>query len=144
MGNINKSMSELIGELDCERLCDVLSVGIEGIRYWGTTDYSSDDYKKAKQHLLDMGKDNLSWEQILAQMLIDGGKIRIIDIEEEEGETSEYTKDLTLENLRRGIELFILNPQYHSCATGNEWWDMDANDGDTTIQLALFEDIIFG
>lgn len=141
MAKTYKSMNDVFAELDCERICDILSVGIDGIRYWGTTDYSSEEYKKAKNHLIEMGeeKDNLSWEQVLAQMLLDGGKIHIEDVEGDE----DYSKDLTLENLKRGIEMFILNPQYHSCAT-SDMWDMDANDGDTVIQFALFEEIIFG
>ena len=66
-------------------------MAIEGIRYWGITDYDNDDYKKAKQHVIELGEKQPSWEEVLGQMLLDGGKIHIIDLED--GEDSEYTKD---------------------------------------------------
>lgn len=138
---VYKTLDDVIGELNYKVLSDVLCMAIEGIRYWGTTDYDDDAYKKAKQHLIELGEKRPSWEEVLGQMLLDGGKIHIIDIED--GEDSEYTKDLTIENLKHGIQLYILNPRYHS-SKSCDWTDIDAWDGDVIIQFALFDEIIFG
>lgn len=137
---IYKTLDDAIGELDYKRLCDFLSMGIEGICYWGTTDYNEDEYRKSKAKLIDQKMGNVSWEEVLGQMLLDGYHIHIIDIED--GEESEYTKDLTLENLKKGISMWILNPKYHNGS--DDWTDVDAVDGDIIMQFALFEDIIFG
>ena len=141
MNKIIRSLDDVIGEIDYQSLSDLLSVAIEGIRYWGTTDYDEIDYENAKDKLKNQGNKYPCWEEVLGQMLLDGGKIHIIDIED--GEDSEYTKDLTLENLKHGIIMDFLNPRFNY-GNANNWRDCDAEEGEHIIQWALFDEIIFG
>ena len=142
MGKINRTLDEAIGEITEERVYSLLSSAFEGgINYWANLDWDSDVYRNARQKLLDSGKTDLTYEDVLVRMLFDGEKIRIVD--NEDGENSEYTKDLTLENLKEGIKLDFLNSGFNY-NNANVWYEADGDEADHIIQFALFGDLIFG
>lgn len=138
MNKINKTLDEAVGELTVERVESILSVMCEGgISYWADLEYDKEEYQKVKQRLIDGGMEgSLSWELVLAQILISGGKLGII--EQEDGAAHE----LTLDKLKHGIELWFLNPRYHEDT--NEWEEVDAEGADVICQFAIFDDIIYG
>lgn len=137
MSRINKTVEEAMGDVTLNRLESLLSTMFEGgIGYWAELTYDKGKYQEAKQQLIDAGKQNqLAWELVLAQMLLNGGKLVIIEDEDSKNH------DLTLDVLKKGIQLWILNPQYHNC--GDIWDECDAIDADIICQFALFEDIIY-
>lgn len=71
-----------------------------------------------------------------------GGKLRLYDMVED----TEY--ELTLEDLLNGIKLAVENNWYESygwCDGNNiDTCQVDANVADVIVQLALFEDVIYG
>lgn len=138
MNKINKTLDDAIGELTAVRVEGLLSTMFEGgIGYWANLEYDREKYLEAKQRLIDCGMEkSLSWEMVLAEMLLYNGKLVII--EQEDGAVHE----LTLDKLKHGIELWFLNPRYHEDT--NEWEEVDAEGADIICQLAIFDDIIYG
>lgn len=141
MSKIIRSVEQAIGEIDIDSLTNLLSCAFEGgITYWAKLDYNSEEYRKSKENI----KKTIQvpcWEEVLSQMLLDGYSLRIIDAED--GEESEYTKNLTLENLKDGLRLDFLN-SHLNFEGANNWHECDGEEADHIIQFALFNDIIFG
>lgn len=115
------------------------------IGYWGTINELPDDYKDARTTL---GKDDPLYEEVLTEILYNEGVLYVIDVEEPDDVYA-----LTLEKLVKGINMAI-DQQYCYDRT---WWgvnnnaeielyddEMDGEVCDCIIQLALFDDVIFG
>ena len=123
-----------IKKLTHDDLVSILSGADSGIYYWAESMYADqEDYDKAREELInDMG-DDLSYEDVLAAVLEKGKNIVIVDNEEEES----YT--LNLNKLLTGVSKAIAEYQL-----GFDIDDWDAVDCDIVIQMAIFEEVIFG
>jgi hypothetical protein len=105
--------------------------GLNYISSYGLSlDYSSSEYKAAKAKL-----DTPCFEDVLMQILRDGGSITLID-EECDGE---YTKSITMEDVHNRVQKTQLN---HLMNMINE--QDDAETADVILQTVFFEDIVFG
>lgn len=117
-----------------ETISDLLSLMLEGgIGYWGDIGFNEDDYKAAKARLLERGikPDSLCYEEVLAEILIGGGKLDFLDCEEDE----HYPCDLA--KLEEAISDTIL--EY-----GSDLDDWDAYAGDYLGQMICFGEVIYG
>lgn len=124
-----KTLEEAI-DFSVEKLSNLLSAVNEGgIAYWASWSYDRSKYNEAKSKL-----NNPCYEEVLAQMIIDGSPLIINDFEEDK----QY--ELTAENLRKGIQMWWLNFK----TTEESYCDVDAIGADIIIQFSLFEDIIYG
>ena len=141
MNKIYRNLDDVVGEISSKDLGYLLNVAIVGIQYWGNIEYDEKDYSLAKLELFKSGVKTPFWEEILGQILLNGSTIRVVD--NEYGQESEYTKELTLENLKQGIKLDFLNSDFNY-QKANDWRQADAEEGDHIIQWALFDEIIFG
>ncbi len=122
-----------VTNITTDDITNILSCADSGCAYWCFNwDYDQDDYQKARETAKKIGK--ACFEDILAEMLISGGKITF-----ECSEDDDYTKDLTLENLTQGIARAIDN---ENCPKNMD--DIDAADADNIIQEALFGEVVFG
>jgi hypothetical protein len=107
-------------------LCNSLGY-IEG--YGLELDYKKQDYQSAKEKLT-----NPCCEDVLMQILKDGNKLTLIDLECEE-----YTKSITLDDVHKYVQEMPFN---HLCNMINE--DDDAETGDVLIQYVFYQEIVFG
>ncbi len=93
-------------------------------------DYSKSDYQKAKS------KTNLScYEDVLMQILKDGGELSLIDHEYD----GEYNSSITLKDVHNKVQE---TPTEHLMDAINE--NDDACTADVILQTVFYEDIIFG
>ena len=123
---LTKSESEKIF-FDC--LCNICS-------YWNgyglVIDYDASAYKLAREKIT---PENRTFESVVMQILKDGGKLMVID-EENNGE---YNREISLKDIHRLVSKTpvdnLLNIQ-----TGND----DVNDADAVLQTVFFGEIIFG
>ena len=100
-----------------------------GITYWATLHNDTEQFEKYYDET------ELTTSEIVAEILLSGGFVKITDIEESE----EPKFDLTLERLLAGIQKNA-EERPHDC-------DLENYDGitcDCIIQYAIFDDIIFG
>lgn len=106
--------------------------------YWATLSWDDNEYSEAKEierSLLDEGDNVVCFEDILANMLLNGKKIIISDSEEDDYEDQE----LTLEKLIKGLNLSI---QENRLSLDSADWD--AEDCDVIVQNALFNEVVYG
>ena len=98
--------------------------------YGLSLDYNTKEYQSAKEKL-----ESPCFEDVLMQILRDGGSITLVD-EECEGE---YTKSITMKDVHERV---AKTPIKHltDAITEND----DAITADVIIQTVFFEDIIFG
>ena len=98
--------------------------------YGLSLDYKKSEYQSAKEKL-----ESPCFEDVLMQILRDGGSITLVD-EECEGE---YTKSITMKDVHERV---AKTPIKHltDAITEND----DAITADVIIQTVFFEDIIFG
>jgi len=91
-------------------------------------------YKSSKEHLATVGTE-VCYEDVLMQILRDGGSLTLVD-EECDGE---YTRSITLADVHERVEK---SPANHllDMQNGND----DAVTADVIIQSVFYEDIIFG
>jgi hypothetical protein len=108
-------------------LCNGLSyIGGYGL----SLDYKKSEYQSAKEKL-----ESPCFEDVLMQILRDGGSITLID-EECDGE---YTKSITIKDVHEKV---AKTPIKHltDAITEND----DATTADVIIQTVFYEDVIFG
>ncbi len=123
-----------ITELSHDDLVSILSGADTGISYWAESmDADQEDYDKAREELIDVMGDDISYEDVLATVLKNGKDIVIVD--NEEGES--YT--LNLNKLLTGVGKAIAE---NLLSFGIDDWD--AADCDIAIQMAIFGEVIFG
>ena len=110
-----------------EDIDDIMCAALEGgITYWCNKAEVVDEY---------LG-------EYASEQISRGGALKLYDCEEDE------VYELTLEKLLNGIRLAV-EGEYHK---DYDWWDggvidtcnVDADVADAIIQLALFEDVIYG
>ena len=93
--------------------------------------YNQDAYKKAKQSL----RQGVAWEDILMEILRQGGTLTIIDHECD----GEYTRDITLADVHTHLPTA---PMSRLLDMYNE--DDDAETADVILQWVAYQEIIFG
>ena len=118
-----------------EDIEDLMSSAIEsgGIGYWTTLDNTTDAWK-------DRPKDECLAEAA-AKIILDGKELEFII---DDDRTVRY---LNFSNLKRGIEMFIDGGyDIYGAFVGMDvdMGQIDAERADIIIQLALFDDIIYG
>jgi hypothetical protein len=113
-----------------EEITNLVVDGLEtGIGYWATLHNDTDEFEKY------YNTTDLATAEIVAKIILNGGKVKITDIEE--GEEPKF--DFTLERLIVGIQK---NAEERP-------WDCDLENYDATtcdciIQYAIFDEVIFG
>lgn len=109
--------------------------GLSYFRGYGLTlSYSETDYKKAKETLKSKDLEFVCFEDVLLQILIEGGSLDVID--EEEGS---YTASIELKDVHDRVSKtearFLIQMDQ-----GND----DADTADCILQMVFFEELIFG
>lgn len=125
-------------EVTNEDIVDILSA-FDRHGWCCTIDYNKCDYAAAKAKL---GKDAY-YEDVLAQILFNGGKLKFVDSEEPD---ARY--DLTLQKLLYGIESAIKQEYY----SDYNWYEdgkldtcqIDSEVADVIVQLGLFGEVMYG
>ena len=122
-------------EVNRQDLADILSIVHEGgIHYWGALKVPNDDaYIEAKARLQEGGVDmeEVCWEDVLVEILVDGGVLAIYDYEE--GEKHEFN----LDDLEDAIA--AAGWEY-----GTDLDDWDGCTGDFIGQYLCFGEVIYG
>ena len=119
--------------IDREILVDLLSLmGDGGIGYWGDLSATTETvYQCAKANLKQEGLTDVCYEDILAEILISGGKLDILDQEEEKHHT------FTLAQFEKAVSA--------ACEEFGTYMDMwDGDTGDYIGQYLCFGEIIYG
>lgn len=125
---------EEILEMFYHALCNAVGTGyMDG--YGITLEYKKEDYKDAKRNLLNKGKTELSYEDVLMQILKDGKTLTFTDVEGE----GEMTRTINLNDVYERLPL----------APAQDLIDMkeendDASTADNILQTVFFKEIIFG
>lgn len=113
-----------------EEIKNLIIDGMEtGITYWATLHNDTEQFEKYYDET------ELTTSEIVAEILLTGGSVKITDIEE--GEEPKF--DLTLDRLLAGISKNA-EERPHDC-------DLENYDGitcDCIIQYAIFDEVIFG
>jgi len=113
-------------------LCNALGTGyIEG--YGLEIDCDRSQYKDSREHLLRQGKDTC-YEDILMQVLRDGGSLTIID-----HDGGEYTRTITLKDVHERV-----GETDHQSLINFSLEQDDVFDADMVIQTVFFQEVIFG
>lgn len=125
-------------EVTNEDIVDILSA-LDYYRWFSTINYKECLYAAAKAKV---GKD-AAYEEVLGQILYDGGKLQFVDSEDPE---ARY--DLTLAMLLKGIETAIEQeyyPEYNWYGDGKlDSCRIDTDVADVILQLGLFGEVVFG
>ena len=108
--------------LSKEEITNLLSTALYGSPWW-KVDNSTDEYKKAHGDTI---------EETLADILLKGQKVILIDMEEDE------PYELTLDKLYNGLEMFIKNGGSINIE------DYDLEEADSVLQYAVLGDVIWG
>lgn len=106
----------------CNSLGYVQGYGLE-------LDFKKEDYQSAKAKL-----ESPCYEDVLMQILRDGNKLTLVDLE-----GSGYIKSITLNDVHENVQNA---PFYHLCNMINE--NDDAETGDVIIQWVFWQEIVFG
>ena len=96
--------------------------------------YNKEQYQQAKEKL-----DNPCYEDVLIQILKDGGWLRLQDLEDMSLEDSNTTKTITLKDVHEKVQLTPFN---HLSDMINE--NDDATTADVILQTVFYGEIIFG
>jgi DUF971 family protein len=98
--------------------------------------FDDDDYEKAKKTLKRLTPDTtICYEDVLMQVLREGGELTLIDHECE----GEYTSKIKMEDVHERV---VLTPIRHLMDAINH--EDDADTADCIIQSVFFKDVIFG
>lgn len=109
----------------------------DGLHYFGgygfSIHYDDNEYDKTKELLKIEGEENVCLEDVQTRMIMSGGKITFIDVEDDNTPT-----DLTLDRVRENYDkippstlFLIMNGEY------------DAHDADVALQYILFGELIY-
>lgn len=111
-------------EIKDQDIVDALTTAIEsGISYWG--------YIK-KSEAPNKYEDESRTENLIAHVMEDNGSLTIMDSEEDE-----VLGELTINNIKRGIKLFLQDERAFDPA-------MDADDADILFQYMVLGEQVFG
>ena len=113
-----------------EQIKNILIDGIEsGIGYWAMLHNDTDEFERYYEET------DLATSEIIGEILLKGGSVKITDMEEDENPKYE----LTLERLLVGIQKNAEERPW-DCDLEN----YDAITCDAIIQYALYDEVIFG
>ena len=133
MAKIN-SVKEILTH---EFLTDWLSTALYGSSWFDCAthkDTSDEVYEKAK-------KENDTREDVWADVLLNGGALNVIDMEEADG-SGEGEYKMTLEDIEEAIPLFTLNHPSEWASIMDETGDI--YDSDALLQFVIFGDVQYG
>lgn len=120
--------------ISTDDIVNALSLASE-IDYWGEICFDDDVYNAARVRIAEddsRKKDVICFEEVLAEILEHGDKLKIWDREEDK----DY--ELNLEQLLSGI---AMNAAESGESDPDDW---DGNSGDCIIQYAIFEELVYG
>ncbi len=127
---LSKEKSE---EFFYEALCN----GLDYLSGYGLSiKYFETDYKKAKNVLQSKNKNGICYEDVLMQILKNGGSLKLIDNECD----GEYNSTIKLTHVHERVEK---TPIEHLIEYINETGG-DATTADVVLQTVFYKDIIFG
>ena len=125
-------------EITREDIVDILSA-FDCRRWYCTIGYDREAYRIAKE---EVGEDS-SFEEVLEQILQDGGVLQFVD-----SDNCGLRYDLTLKMLLDGIKDAIEKnyyPEYNWHGDGKlDTICIDADVADVILQLGLFSEVMFG
>jgi hypothetical protein len=114
-------------------LCNAVGTGyMEGYGLRLQADRSQ--YKNSREHLERLGKDTC-YEDVLMQILRDGGSLTFVDIEGD----GDMTRSITMKEVHERVEKI---PISNLCNIHEE--TDDAADADIVLQTVFYEEVIFG
>lgn len=132
---IREIKAEIHFPITDEDVTDLMVTALEGgIGYWSCLDNSGPEFESAPEEE--------TTSEAVARILMEGREIKLLD--EEDHDTVWI---LTLEKLFKGVRLFIEKgyDQYGAVSTqGMDLAEIDADCADSIVQLALFDEIVFG
>ena len=111
-------------------MCNVFGTGYHN-GYGLELEYDALEYETSKKKL----SGQVCFEDVLLQMLKDGKKLTLVDVEYD----GEYTSSITIEDIHQKVQ----NTPTQSLINELEG-SGDVNDSDIIIQTVFFGDIIFG
>lgn len=115
---------------------NALCNGLAEMHYYGLElCVNKGDYNKAKITLKEKGNDSICYEDVLMEILRNGGKLNMID---NEGE-GENDKSVSIKDVHRNMNKVPLNAIMQMI---NE--EDDATTADIIIQTIFYKEIIFG
>jgi len=117
-----------------DALCNAVGTGYMN-GYGLELECERSQYKDSKEYLTHVMKGNLCYEDVLMQVLRDGGKLTFVD---REGE-GDMTRGITLKEVHERV--CKTNP-HALLRILNEGGD--ASDADQLLQTVFFEEVIFG
>lgn len=130
--NINTTNANI--KITEENISDILSSAIYGgIGYWAIIDNTGVEVSA-----------NKSYEEVYTKILVGGGYIKVIDVDVEDDPITYW---FNLNELLSGIQLWIeLGMDRYGAVNGNELdcGCIDLECADCIIQLALFDDVVYG
>ena len=156
MKNWNKKVAkevcpQIIIKITKEDVVDILSSAMDGIGYWGRIVPNNEQYKEAKKWIRENSEPDyaICYEEVIAQMLFDGKSVAVRDIED--GQESW----LSLSNLSYGIRKAFQEGYYSDYnwlvpdgGGSNKWHlepdQIDAEVADVIIQLAVWDEVVYG
>lgn len=127
--------AEIVVKLTEEEVIDIMCSAIEGgIGYWCCLDNTSEAFENAP--------DDEPTAITAAKIMLEGGKIVLIDEEEDD-----RPHELDLEGFAQGFRQFIEKgyDQYNAVSGGEvDTGQIDGPAADAIIQLALFDEVLYG
>lgn len=119
-----------------EDVTDLMCNAIEGgIGYWACLDNRDSIYH-------DPCHKEMAYAETAAEILINGGEVVFID----EYDDDKPVLKLTLDKLLKGLTKWLEEYDHYGAVDGKEldFCNIDADGADSIIQLALFDDIVYG
>ena len=114
-----------------EYFFNALCNGLQEMQYYGLgLDYEATEYKEAKEKL-----ESPCYEDILMQILRDGNRLTMVDVEGE----GDMTRSINLQDVHERVQQ---TPLEHLQAMIDE--EDDAVTADVILQTVFFSEIIFG
>ena len=134
----DKANENLKKFLTKEELSYIIDGGLAGSSWFGA-DFI-DEGNKTYAHLVK--PESVCFCDQLADILVGGGKIIIFDMEDENEDGSEVKHTISLNDIRRGLEIMRDNYPQH-------WADLVEENADfwtydTVLQLAVFNELVYG
>lgn len=132
-------LSVKVKRITRQELVDLLSSAVPAISYWGNISYDASDYEAAKKFLDSKAgeyfrsfKDETCYEDVLAEIIISGNSLQIIDIEDGHIEFLNYSD--ILDGITNAIRFGIVDVDPMK-------WDGEC--ADAIIQCAAFGCIVY-
>jgi hypothetical protein len=99
----------------------------------------NEDYNTATKSLKPLGSP--AYEDVLMQVLRQGGELTLVDHESE----GEYTRSITLADVHTRLNECLADGSLEPATAWRSYWEEgDAADADAIIQAVFYKEIIFG